>query len=306
VAAGVDSPDGQRAIAVADRAWLETVIKVLLAEGARRVMALPGQLCLPLAPGGVTAAIDSSGVAMRQGPYQGLGMALDAPPAVALQTVRALAGTAPLTLLVPPEQLGEYQALVAEAEPGVLLEAEQWNHWIAGARACTLDLVAGLGTATAKPRDWQRWKWPLRLVLAVFLVNVAGLNIEWLRMKRETQAIRQSMTQTFRQVYPNEPPLDPLAQMRRNIGKARASRGQLNPEEFTYLAAAFGEATRALPRPPSVASLTYADRVLTVKARPDTVDAGATAQLQSLLAGRKLAVTENGPGVWQVSNKGGQ
>ena len=306
VAAALDSADGMRAVAVADRAWLETVVKVLLAEGARRVQALPAQLCLPLAPGGATAAIDSSGVALRQGPYQGLGMALDAPPAVALQTVRALAGPAPLTLLVPHTQLGEYQALVAEAEPGVMLESEQWSHWIAGARACTLDLMAGLGASTTKPRDWQRWKWPLRLALAVFLVNVAGLNIEWLRMKREAQALRMSMNQTFRQVYPNVALQDPVAQMRQMIGLARANRGQLNPDEFTYQAAAFGEAMRRLPRAPVVASLAFANRSLTVKAKPESVDAGAAAQLQTYLAERKLALTETAPGEWRVSNKEGR
>ena len=45
------------------------------------------------------------------------------------------------------------------------------------------------------------------------------------------------MTQTFRSVYPNQTTiLDPVAQMRQNIARARASTGDVAPDEFTYLA----------------------------------------------------------------------
>ena len=52
-------------------------------------------------------------------------------------------------------------------------------------------------------------------------VNLVGLNIEWTRMRREATDIRLSILQTFRSVYPNETPLYPAEQMRRNIASAR-------------------------------------------------------------------------------------
>jgi general secretion pathway protein L len=110
--AAPQQPDGSRPIAVVDRDWLEAaIVRSLLAQGARSVAAVPAQLCLPLQPGSVSAAIQGAELTLRQGLFQGFGLALDAVPAVVLQTARAFSGDAPLVLYVPRGQLGEYQAL---------------------------------------------------------------------------------------------------------------------------------------------------------------------------------------------------
>ena len=52
--------EGLRTVAVVQRAWLDTLVKTLIAFGARHIAALPAQLCLPYQsdqPGSVTAAI---------------------------------------------------------------------------------------------------------------------------------------------------------------------------------------------------------------------------------------------------------
>ena len=308
VAAPAQTDDGMRTIAVTQRAWLEAIVRALLAQGARTVAAVPAQLCLPLAPGNVSGAIDADGVTVRHGLYQGLGLAVTGTPAMALQTVRALAGDSPLNLYVEPEQLGEYQALVAEAGPGIHVEAEHWAHWIAGAKSTTLDLVPGLGSAGAQVRDWKKWRWPLRLALLVVVVNLIGLNVQYMRLKREAQAITLGMTQTFKAAYPKETVIssDPAAQMRLNISRDKARMGQVTPTEFVYLAAAFGEAARALPKPPEVASLSYRDSAMTVKVKPESVDPSATEIMRAALALRKLDLTDSGGGVWVVSSKGGR
>lgn len=308
VAAPAQTDDGMRTIAVTQRAWLEAIVRALLAQGARTVAAVPAQLCLPLAPGNVSGAIDADGVTVRHGLYQGLGLAVTGTPAMALQTVRALAGDSPLNLYVEPEQLGEYQALVAEAGPGIHVEAEHWAHWIAGAKSTTLDLVPGLGSAGAQVRDWKKWRWPLRLALLVVVVNLIGLNVQYMRLKREAQAITLGMTQTFKAAYPKETVIssDPAAQMRLNISRDKARMGQVTPTEFVYLAAAFGEAARALPKPPEVASLSYRDSAMTVKVKPESVDPSATEIMRAALALRKVDLTDSGGGVWVVSSKGGR
>jgi general secretion pathway protein L len=257
-----------------------------------------------LQPGSVTAAIGYGELALRQSQYQGLGLALDGNPASALQTARALAGDAPLVLFVPPEQLGEYQALAQEAGPGIALEADDWAHWIAGARGAPLDLAPGLGAAGARQRDWRRWRWPLRLAALALLVNLAGLNFEWIRMRREADTIRQQMVTTFRSAYPREPAIDPVAQMRQNIARARAAGGQLAPDEFTYLAAAFGEAARALPSPPGIASIEYRERALNIKVKPETVDPASANALRAALSSRNMSLQEAAAGVWLVRSTG--
>jgi general secretion pathway protein L len=303
--AAPEQPDGSRPIAVVERDWLEVIVRALLAQGARTVTAVPAQLCLPLQPGSVAAAIEGGELTLRQSLFQGFGLALEAIPAVVLQTARAFSGDAPLVLYVPRAQLGEYQALVQEGGVGVTLETDDWAHWIAGSKTTALDLVSGLGAAGSQPRDWRRWRWPMRLAALIVAINLIGLNVEWLRLRREADTVRQSMTQTFRQVYPRETAiLDPLLQMRQNIARARASTGEVAPEEFTYLASAFGEAARSLGRQPGIASIEYRERALNVKVKPETVDPGMAGQLRTALAARRLSLEETAPGSWIIRSTG--
>ncbi|MGZ8304713.1 MAG: type II secretion system protein GspL, partial [Telluria sp.] len=208
-------------------------------------------------------------------------------------------------LYLPPAQLGEYQAIGAEAGPGVALDADAWSHWIDGSHTTSLDLVPGLGSAGARSADWKRWRWPIALALLAFVVNIAGMNIEWLRMKREAEALRQSMVQTFRAAYPNETViLDPAAQMRKNIALAKAAQGEVSSDEFVYIAAAFGEAMRAIGRYEVVASLEFRERALTVKLKPEALDPALANQVKGALEVRGLSLTESAPGLWQVRSTG--
>lgn len=306
--AGPALPDGRRPVAVVQQAWLEPLVGALLAMGARAVAAMPEQLCLQLQPGSVSAAIGNGELILRQSQHEGLGLALDGSPAVALQTARALAGDAPLVLYVEREQLGEYQMLLAEAGPGVTLEADEWLHWIAGSTigsaAAQMDLVPGLGAAGVARRDWRRWRWPIRLALAALVVNVIGLNVEWLRMKREYDAVRLQMNQTFRSVYPNQPLRDPVAQMRQNISLARAGSGQAGADEFVWLAAAFGEATRNLGAPPAIASMQFRERALTVRIKPESANPGLADQLRPALAERSLSLETPDATTWLIRSTG--
>lgn len=302
--AGPALPDGRRPVAVVQQDWLEPIVKTLLSQGARAVVALPAQLCLPLQPGSVSAAIGNNELLLRQSQYEGLGLALDGNPTVALQTARALSSDAPLVLYVPPEQMGEYQVLLAEAGPGITLESDNWAHWIAGSKSTTMDLVPGLGAAGVAQRDWSRWRWPIRLALLAILVNIIGLNVEWLRLKRESDAVRQQMTQTFRSVYPNQPAIDPVAQMRQNIARAKAGSGQIAADEFNWLAAALGEATRAVARQPGIASMEYRERALTVRVKPETTDPSVETQLKAALAARNLSLETTAPATWVIRSTG--
>lgn len=306
VAAPAQLDDGTRTVAVANRAWLSGIVKAMLAMGARTVAAVPGQLCIPITPGNVSGVIDGSGVTLRHSQYHGLGLALAGSPEVALQTARALAGDAPLHLYVAADQVGEFQALAQEAGPAIQIEAGHWAHWIAGARSTTLDLVPGLGAAGAQARDWKKWRWPLGLAVLALLVNLVGLNVKHMRMKREAQALNLAMTQSFKTAYPNLPvSTQPALQMRQEIDRARARLGQVGPREFTYLAAAFGEAANTLPRKPEVVSLAFRESALTVKVNPGTADPSSIQLLQTALKGRNIDVADSGGGVWVIRSKGG-
>ncbi len=305
MAAGPADADGMRTVAVVQRAWLEVLVKALLAQGAHAVSALPAQLCLPFQPGAVAAALQPGDagydLVLRQAQFEGLGLTLPAQPQAALQTLRALAGELPVTLYLSP-LLKTQLAPLAAADQHLTLEDDHWAHWVAAARGAGLDLAPALGAASgAAARAWQRWRWPLRLAVLALLVNVVGINVEWLHMKREAKAVELSMRQLFKSVYPSEPLLAaPRDQMLRNIRVAKSNSGQSGPDEFVTLSAAFGEALGALSRRDIIATLEYKDHALLVKLKPNTVDAAAAAQLRAALAGRKLEMQEPTPGTWKI------
>jgi general secretion pathway protein L len=194
--------------------------------------------------------------------------------------------------------------LLAEAGPGTVLEADDWAHWIAGAKSCSFDLVPGLGAAGARQTDWRRWRVPIALALLAVAVNLAGMNIEWLRLRGEADAVRKEMAQTFRSAYPNLPMVDPVAQMRQAIARAQAGSGSMAPDEFLYLAGALGDASRSLARAPGIVSIEYKERALRVRIKPETADAGAVRQLQAALAARSLALEAPGADQWIVRSTG--
>lgn len=297
----------ERTVAVAQRAWLEVLVKALQAQGAHSISLLPAQLCLPLQPGAVSAALSTSDggceLTLRQSQTDGLGLALPAQPEAVLQTLRVLAGDSPVTLYLPAAELRRYEALAASQpaeQATITLQEDQWAHWIAAARMAAPDLAAAVGASGTAARQWQRWRWPLRLAVLALAVNVAGMNIEWLRMKREAGRVHQTIQQIFKAAYPNESMLDPVAQMRQHIAAAQADNGALAGDEFGALSAAFGEALASLPNKNIVASLEYRERALQVKIKPNTVDAAAMGQIRSALAARKLDLSEAAPGVWKI------
>ncbi|HEV7815016.1 MAG TPA: type II secretion system protein GspL, partial [Janthinobacterium sp.] len=149
-AAATQDGDGMRTVAVVQKAWLETLVKTLLAQGARSIAALPAQLCLPLPPGGAAAAIETDDVGLeltlRLAPAEGMGLSMASQPLAALQTLRAFAGETPLTLYLAADQLPVYQELLAVV-PGITLETEHWAHWISASKGAGIDLVPALGNA---------------------------------------------------------------------------------------------------------------------------------------------------------------
>ncbi|MET3131816.1 general secretion pathway protein L [Oxalobacteraceae bacterium GrIS 1.11] len=308
LAATAQGADGMRSVAVVQRAWLEVLVKALLAQGARNIVVLPAQLCLPLQADSVAAAItageDTLELTVRLTQNQGMGLTLPAQALAALHMLRAFAGDAPLTLYLPASLCAQYQELAAGVG-GIVIETDHWAHWIAASKSAGLDLLPALGSAGAQARQWQRWRWPVALALLAGLVNIVGINVEWLRMKRDADTLRTAMRQTFKTAYPKETPIAPAEQMRRNIATAKLASGQVAADEFTAMSAALGEAMGDLAGKGVVAALDYRERALTVKLKPNLVDAAALAQVKTALAARKLQLTEPTPGSWQIRVAGG-
>lgn len=308
--------DGLRTVAVVQRAWLERMAKIVLGSGHARIAAVPAQLCLPPPDQELHAAVLEQDadieIALRTAPQEGIGLPLlpdqfSTAAREAVEAVLALAGAQAVRLAVPAERFAVYQQAVAEigAQERIALQADAWGLWIAGAAGAGIDLASGLGAALAPKLNWKPWRWPLVLAALLLLVNIVPLNIEWLRAKREADMLRASMTQIYRSAFPNETVVvDPMAQMRQKIAAGRRNAGQAGPEDFSALAAAFGEAWNgaAQGNAPTIAGLEYRDRSLYVKLRPeaqvpfDAVKAALAARRLELVA----APEQPGVVVWQL------
>ena len=154
----------------------------------------------------------------------------------------------------------------------------------------------------SKAFEWKVWRWPLVLVAAIVLVNLAGVYFGWWQLKREADTLRASMTETYRSVFPQETVVvDPVAQMNQKLAAARRNAGQVSEDDFTALAAALGEVLNRTSQQgqtaPAVASLEYRDRSLTVRFKGE---APRFEDARAALAARNLSVTQTAAGSWQI------
>ncbi len=305
--------DGLRTVAVVQRAWLERLSGALTDQGARQLTVLPAQLCLPYQPGAATAAIaecaHETDITLRLSQQDGIGLSVTASGAAAMPeviaTLRMIVPQAPLTLYVPPASVRAYQQIASESsDAGLNVLPDSWPHWVAGAKNTGLDLMAGLGAGAGPQIDWRPWRWPLGLALLLLMVNLFGLNLDWLRMKREASLLRAGMTQTFQATFPKEQVIvDPMAQMRQKLAAAKHDAGQSAADDFTALAATFGDAWSSVMQSrkgaaPAIAALEYRERSLLVRFKPGA-EAPAT-EMSAALAARHAALAQTGAGVWQI------
>lgn len=310
--------DGLRTIAVVQRAWLDQLARTFTALGARRIEALPAQLCLSGQPGMVSAAIHQRDrdidLTLRLSEQDGIGLAIDAEPGGAahevIQALCALVPAAPVTVYVPQAAMPAYQTALAETpahKERISFAVDTWASWLTGARATTLDLMAGLGAGTGPKLDWRPWRWPLALAAAVLVTNASALNIDWWRMKSETTTLRAAMTQIYKSAYPKESVIiDPIAQMQQKLAIAKHDSGLAAPDDFTAITAAFGEAwasaVAAAGKSTAIAALEYHQRSLFVRLKQG--GEAPTQQMQAALAKRDLALAlapeQSGAVVWQI------
>jgi general secretion pathway protein L len=327
--------DGLRTAAVVQRGWLDILSKTFTAFGARSLVAVPSQLCLPVQADNVTAAVTGHGVdidvALRMSEQNGIGVALmsdspDSPQSAAtevLRTLRAIVPAMPIALYVPQERVADYQEALSagDAESGqdINVLADHWSRWIGGAGSVSLNLMSGLGASSGPQVNWKPWRWSMALFASILVINALGLNIEWWRMKREAFALRAAMIQTYKATYPKETViLDAVAQMHQKIAAATRDAGQVEPDDFSQMAANFAEVLGAEIKEAKgrkrddkagdkadekagaavIDSLEYHERGLLVHLKPDSRI--SMNNMKIALAARNLALTSPSNGVWQI------
>jgi general secretion pathway protein L len=293
IVAGPDS-QGVRTVAVIDRAWLRLWSDRVRNLGAHRLSAKPMQLCLPLIKGRLVAALlsfasgtrESRELVLRLGAGEGTGLPLggndDASAQQVLNTLRTLAASKPVELLLPREQLEPYQRCLSEDvahATETTLRVASWTEWIPSIDDCDIDLMMGAMHDDKSVFDTRRWRAAAIFAATIIVVNISALNWDWWRLHRESQRLQQEMQRVYSSVVRDAintkkiDPADALAGMKKRRMALRRAAGESSTDDFLVLSAALGDAWPVLQQTVSIdtraiMSIEYKNAALELRLKP--------------------------------------
>jgi general secretion pathway protein L len=127
---------------------------------------------------------------------------------------------------------------------------------------------------------WRMWRLPAMLAIASIVVTLIGINIQWLTLAHERDAIVSQQTETLLSAFPRTSVvLEPSSQMSRQLDQLRLAAGQLSPSDFLSMAAGVARSLGSVSSD-SIASIAYKSRELTVTFKPGVrVDPGFASRL---------------------------
>jgi general secretion pathway protein L len=306
------SAEGQRTIAVVDRAWMRFLGEQFGAGEGRRLRAVALGTCLTDAPA------ESCYATVVDGPWPDTGRV----------EVTISAGGLPFGVALPREHL---DAALVDLARGLTLRRARLDGAATGSSGntvtrtrdltqdeptlLTLESIAARAVS-AQPdlcqfefatQRWHgvrttalRWRVPLSLAVACVVVCLIGINAQWFALARERAAMSARAEQLLRDAFPKTTVIqDAPLQMTRDLEVLRATAGELAASDFLALTARLGDATGALPAG-SVSALDYSDRTLTA-----TFKSGAVpdASVINTLRGAGLSVRADGD-KWLIKSEG--
>ena len=282
IALGDKLPDGQRQLAIADRAWLEQVKNAFDRRGIKVGSIWPAQLALPQRDGRWIVAAVGNGLTLRTA-QSGIGWSAGHSEDERVAALHGLFDAAKLGEHLSPDQ-STVDAVIddtAWSEP-LAKFAEQRNirfeiFSLPRPVPCSADLSAAASgkigqLATGKKFNWSTWRWPLWLAAACALVGVVGINAQWWLLAREKADLKLQAEQTFKAAFPSAGVVvDPPLQAQRLVSAMRGQSGQMAPEDFTVLITKFSDAIEAVAVD-SLSSVDFKDGRLKVKFQPGYAD----------------------------------
>jgi general secretion pathway protein L len=146
----------------------------------------------------------------------------------------------------------------------------------------------------------RRLKVPVALLAGALIVSMIGINIQWIQLARQRDAINAQMTELLLNTFPKTTVvLDAPDQMSRQLQQLRVAAGELSPDDFLSLADGLARSMAPVPIN-GIAALDYHDRRLDVTFKPEIkVDADLTKRLAR--NGLSGAIDSN-TGKWTIRN----
>lgn len=314
--------DGRCHIAAVDRSWMEALHAEVQILHPKKLTAYALAMAMQTRPDAMSVLIEpqqqvlelafhlpgqsAAGLTFDLGSASSSSSLTSALAQEILQTLNLFSAGVDVKASVPAEQLTMYQQLAEDDQElagRFHFQSSNWLTRIAGINFSTIDLMSSVSHANQTSFDWHKWRWPLGLALATLSINLAGLNFQWLSMKREAQALNDSLTQTYRASFPKESVIrDPLLQMQQKINLSRKLVGESTPDDFLVLSAQFAQVWDAMladkPSAPSIVTMEYREHSLFVK-----IKSAGLLQVDKLKAGllaHALVLVSTSDGVLQI------
>ncbi|AME23427.1 MAG: type II secretion system protein GspL [Pseudomonadota bacterium] len=324
---------GRRVMAVIDRGWFRFLMEAFANGGHRNVKAVPAMRCLPLhesdpdvpnpfvagvlgeviptAPallGGDALTLPPNAaprveIAIARGEHAALGEGLAIPADAVTTTLGALAGAQPMTLYTLRDVPGAEPRLASVSSRAAIPGAEPLPFEILARNALTNRFDLCQFEFAAQPwrldrATMRRLKVPVALLAGALIVSMIGINIQWIQLARQRDAINAQMTELLLNTFPKTTVvLDAPDQMARQLDRLRLASGQLSPSDFLSIADSFARALGPIPVN-GIAALDYHDRKLDVTFKPETkVDPGLQ---RRLVANGLTGAIDTNTGKWSV------
>lgn len=153
--------------------------------------------------------------------------------------------------------------------------SDAWRLWLVGAEDCLqnpqLDL-AQFEFAQGRMDRWnlRAWRLPVALAIGLLLVQIIGVNIQWLLLRNEAKRVEAAQADLLHTAFPNVPQIaEPPLLMRRQVEQLRTASGRSVPGDFLPLADGFARGAQQLP-PDALLALEYRAGTLYVTLKPGT------------------------------------
>ncbi|MBC3861689.1 hypothetical protein H8K32_06205 [Undibacterium jejuense] len=303
--------DGTATIAVADRHWVEQLAAMVKDWPVKKITAYPAQLAIAITgePQQAVAVLERKDGALslllRQASLQGMGLSLaEDEQENAISMLGMLAPESHIDLYVSANEVDSYQASLKQQNLGerFAVQAIGWVVRVGGINAQTPDLMSDISDIHKPAIDWSRWRWPLRLMAMILLVNIIALNLEWFSLKRSAKSLNDALVQTYKTSFPKETTiLNPLEQMRQKVNLTKKMVGQFAADDFVVLSAQFSHVWDRvmLGKPTAIVSIEYKEHGLEVKVK--SVAAIPVEPLKAALAEQSMRLKITSDGVLHVT-----
>lgn len=231
---------GQIAVSVMAKPWLRQIVTDATAAGLPLRRLIAESIMPALAADGWTLVWDGESGFLRTSNTTGL--ALDCgdqhtPPLALIQTLTAAGTRAPCQIELRFMPSGQDGVLPAWDLPVPLVAGECWNWRDAPISETTPNLLCGDFSPSLRLFDALAKLRPLLFILiAAFLIEVAGTHLEWIKLAGEKRELTQTIEQRFRNAFGDDSTLvDAPLQMQRNLAGLRHAAGVVDETDFIAL-----------------------------------------------------------------------